>query len=352
MEIDVRQFSSDKILKHLDQVNAWFKGENPPPITIELDMTNLCNHRCSECSGWYFQNRNFDSLPLDLAKDIIRQLATARVRGLIFTGGGEPLCHPNIKEVITLAYNLGLDIGFITNGSLINEEIAMVLLQCCTWLRISLDAATAKTFEKTHGMDGNAFNKVLNSVRLLTKMKRDLGSKITIGIGYLTSDSTKDEMYDMAVLCRELGADYLQFRPLQIHNNGKFEYHRSDIKEEILRCSKESTDGYRVLYSRHKYDMMKEKNFGRNYEKCYGQQFATVITADSRMYVCCHMRGYDKYCIGDLRKNTFEEIWNSQQRKEVVESIDFRDCIPLCRDNTFNQILWNIKQHREHVNFL
>jgi len=352
MEIDVRQFSSDKILKHLDRVNAWLKGENPPSITVELDMTNLCNHRCPECSGWYFQNRNSDSLPLDLARDIIRQFAKAEVRGLIFTGGGEPLCHPHIKELVRLAYNLGLDIGFITNGSLINEEIAKILLECCTWLRVSLDAASAQTFERIHGMDGNAFNKVLNNISLLTRMKMDFKNQTTIGVGYLTSDFTKDEMYDMTVLCKKLGVDYLQFRPMQIHNNGRFEYHRTDIKKEIFRCLKQSNDGYKVLYSKHKYEMMKESNFGRYYNKCYGQQFATVIAADTRAYVCCHMRGYDKYCLGDLKKNTFEEIWNSQQRKRVIENIDFRDCVPLCRDNTFNQILWDIKQPREHVNFL
>ena len=98
--------------------------------------------------------------------------------------------------------------------------------------------------------------------------------------------------------------------------------------------------------------MMKKEDYGRSYQKCYGQQFATVIAADARVYVCCHMRGYDKYCIGNLKKNTFEKIWSSQQRKRVVENIDFHDCVPLCRDNTFNQILWNIKQPREHVNFL
>ena len=352
MGIDVRQFSSDKILKHLDLVNAWLQGENPPPITVELDVTNLCNHRCPECSGWYFQNRNSDSLSPDLAQDIIRQLAKAKVRGIIFTGGGEPLCHPDIKEIIELTYNLGLDIGFITNGSMINKEIARVLLKCCTWLRISLDAASAQVFERIHGLDGNAFSKVLNNIRMLAKMKKAWESKTTIGVGYLTSSSTKNEMYNMTMLCKDLGINYLQFRPLQIHNNGMFEYHRSDIKEEIFRCLKESTDRYKVLYSKHKYEMMREKNFGRNYEKCYGQQFATVIAADSRMYVCCHMRGNDKYCIGDLKKNTFAEIWNSQQRKKIVENIDFHDCVPLCRDNTFNQILWNIKQPREHVNFL
>jgi sulfatase maturation enzyme AslB (radical SAM superfamily) len=146
--------------------------------------------------------------------------------------------------------------------------------------------------------------------------------------------------------------DYLQFRPLQVHNNGKFEYHLADISGIINHCIAENTKKFKVLYSKHKYDMMKDKNFGRNYKECYGHQFATVIAADAKMYICCHMRGYSKYCIGDLRKNTFEEIWNSRRRQEVARSIDFRDCIPLCRDNTFNQVLWNIRQPKEHVNFL
>jgi hypothetical protein len=184
-------------------------------------------------------------------------------------------------------------------------------------------------------------------------MKSELKSGTTVGVGYLTCDYTVAEMYDMSVLCKKLEVDYLQFRPLQIHNNGRFEYHNvNNIKREIGRCLKQSSGRYRVLYSKHKYDMMKEKDYGRNYQKCFGQQFATVIAADARAYICCHMRGYDKYCIGDLKKNTFKEIWNSKQRKSVIENIDFRDCVPLCRDNTFNQILWNIKQPREHVNFL
>lgn len=352
MQMDVRQFSSDKILKHIDRVNAWLNGENPAPITVELDMTNACNHKCPECSGWYFQNRNNDSITYDLAKDIVRQLAKAKIRGIIFTGGGEPLCHAQTTNVVKLAHRLGLDIGFITNGSLINEQIGKVLLSSCTWLRFSLDAACPGTFKRVHGLDGNNFQKVINNIRLLVRMKKRLNSRTTIGVGYLTCNYTKGEMLDAAKLSKRLGVDYLQFRPMQMHNNGKFEYHSRDIAGDIDRCMKMSGNGLKVLCSKHKYDMMKDKEYGRNYKKCYGHQFATVIAADAKMYLCCHMRGFDKYCIGDLKKNTFNEIWNSSLRKKVIENIDFKDCMPLCRDNTFNQILWNIRQPKEHVNFL
>jgi radical SAM protein with 4Fe4S-binding SPASM domain len=352
MEIDVRQFSSDKILKHLDRINEWLNGDNPPPITVELDMTNICNHKCHECSGWYFKNRSQDYLPKELAIDIVTQLEKVKTRGLIFTGGGEPLCNLSTPEVVLMAKKQGLDIGFITNGSLINDTNARVLLKSCTWIRISLDAANTITFKKVHGLESIAFDNVVNNIKLLVRLKTELKSNTTIGIGYLTSDYTINEMFDMTKFSKDLAVDYLQFRPIQIHNNGNSFYHKTDIKEILIKCIKESSDKFNVVYSKHKYDMMHIENYGHNYDKCYGHQFATVIAADGKMYVCCHTRGNEKYCIGDLRKNSFEEIWNSKQRKRVAGNIDFNDCIPLCRDNTFNQILWNIKQPREHVNFL
>lgn len=349
---NVRQFSSDKILKHLDRVNEWIEGGNPPPITVELDMTNICNHRCPECVVNYFRVADKSALSRRAAKDIVRQLAKNKIRGLIFTGGGEPLCNPCTLEIVELARSLGLDLGFITNGSLLNEKSAKTILDNCTWVRVSLDAASPGVFKLMHGVDGNEFNKVVKKIELLVDAKNKLKSECTIGVGFLTCDHSVSDMVKAAILSRQLGVDYLQFRPMQIHRGGKFDYHWTDVQNEIAGCLKYSNNGFQVLYSQHKYEMAHDERFGRHYHKCYGQQFATVIAADAKAYLCCHVRGYEKYCIGDLRKNTFEEIWNSEQRKSVVENVDFKDCIPLCRDNTFNQILWNIKQPREHVNFL
>lgn len=351
-QLDVRQFSSDKILKHLDRVNEWLSGGNPFPVTVELDMTNLCNHRCPECVVNYFRVSDNDSLSLKVASNTVRQLAKNKIRGLIFTGGGDPLCNPHTLKVVELAKSKGLDLGFITNGGLINEESARVILQNCTWVRVSLDAASPGLFKLMHGMNGGEFRSLIEKIGLLVSLKKKIGSNCTIGIGFLTCDYSVSEMVKATILAKRLGVNYLQFRPMQIHHGGKFGYHWTDVEEKISKCSEYAGNDFQVLYSMHKYEMAKDPQFGRHYRKCFGQQFATVIGADAKMYICCHLRGYDKYCIGDLRKKTFKEIWNSRSRQSAISRIDFCDCIPLCRDNTFNQILWNIKQPREHVNFL
>jgi len=349
---DVKQFSSDKILKHLDIVHQWTQGGNPPPVTMELDMTNVCNHQCPECVVDYFQITDDNSLPKETAVRIVEELAGAGVKGLIFTGGGDPLCHPNTPDIVKQAKNLGMDIGFITNGELFTEESAQKILLNSLWIRVSLDAGSPEVFQKTHNKNETSFNRVIEKLELLVRIKPENRANCTIGVGFLTSQDSRKDIEQATLLCRDIGVDYIQFRPMQIHHGGRFEYNWEDVTYEIEECLKYATDGFHVLFSKHKYDMMKRQDFGRDYGKCYGHQFASVVSASGKMYLCCHLRGYEKYCLGDLKENSFMEIWNSDQRKKAVENIDFNDCIPLCRCNTFNQILWNISRPQNHANFL
>ena len=347
--IDVKQFRPDKILRHINRVNKWLKGENPAPINFELDLTNVCNHKCKECVCDYFQSGDKSYLTQEQAENYITQLAKAGAKSVVFTGGGEPLCHKDVIDIVYHAEIYNLDIGFITNGELLTDDISDALVNSCKWIRISLDAATPEVYEKTHGRGSEVFNKVLDNIKRLVKFK---SSSCTVGIAFLTTKYSQHEMSSASKIGKELGVDYIQYRPMQLHVDGKFEYDKTDISDVIDICRAYSTDNYEVLFSKHKYDMMKEKNWGRDYDVCHGQQFATVIAADAKMYICCHLRGHGKYCIGDLSKNSFQHIWNSDRRKQVVDSIDFKDCIPLCRCNTFNRYLWKIKQPIKHENFL
>lgn len=355
--MDVRQFSSDKILGHLDRVEEWLRAGVSPPVTWELDMTNICNHRCPWCFGYYQREDNRQSLKLKEAENIISQIKKFGGRGLTFTGGGEPLCNSHTLEAVEYTRSIGLDIGFITNGTLIDKKSAGIILKNCSWVRISLDAATADSFKFSHGMQKDVFGTVLDNIRILVKQKQRLNSKCTVGIGYLTSGKTKKEIQKFALLCRDLGVDYAQYRPLLSYfGQGGIDYSRKEQKEivrEIEKALKLSQGKiYQVLYSKHKYDNIKNSQIQRPYQKCHGHNFAAVISADKKMYLCCHFRGIEKYCLGDLGKNSLKEIWHSQKRKEVYENIDLSKCPSLCRCDTFNAVLWNIKQEKVHPNFI
>ena len=328
-------------------------------------MTNVCNQKCPHCFGFY-PERDQARICLDEAKRIIEQIVKAGARGMTFTGGGDPLVNPATPEAVAYAASLGIDVGFITNAQSLKAQTAEILLRSCVWLRVSVDAASAEIFHKTHGMGPEQYEQVLANVRMLVRLKRELGSRTTLGIGFLTSPETKQDIHAFGALGKSLGVDYAQYRPLlRRQGEAEIDYSDSGILDEMLRARRDfSDDSYRVVCSEHKYRLIAERQLDRSYRKCYGQNFATVIGADKKMYVCCHMRGIEKYVIGDLEKASVEEIWNSEHRKKVADSVDFRDCPPLCRCDSFNNILWDIKdggqtldsapseQEWEHKNFI
>lgn len=350
----INQFASSKILKHIERISQWEKSGISKPITYELDMTNVCNCRCHFCFGFFNQKKYQVSINIENAKNILRQIKQFGGKAVTFTGGGEPLCNKDTLKAVEYAKKIGLDVGFITNGILLNKENIRIIVKNCTWVRVSLDAATRETYLISHGMNSNTFDNVLKNIKLLTDEKVKQKSLITIGVGFLTYDKTEKEIVDFAKLAKILNVDYAQYRPLlKRFDEKEFNVKNQDnIIDSIKKAQEYSTNKFSVVSSIHKYEVISSKDYKRQYDICYGHNFATVIAADMKMYLCCHMRGRAKYCIGDLNKNTLKEIWNSKQRKKVYESIDFKDCPLLCRCDSFNTILYNIKKDITHVNFL
>ncbi len=342
-----KQFSSDKILNHLYTVTEWLAGDNPFPITVELDLTNKCNHNCPGCIGG--RCGRDEELSLGDISSVIAQLATLGCKGLIFTGGGEPLCSPYLLRAMKQASST-MDVGLITNGSLLHMSSCETLLDRCTWIRISLDAGSSEMHRRTHGTVD--FAQVIANIAMLVSLKKIIGSTCTIGLGYLTGKGTNDpqDMMDFVDGAVSLGVDYAQFRPFLSTNNTEdfSDFTPIDFAPYIAKGNNKTE----ILCSKHKYDSMSNKDTTRAYDKCYGQQFATVISATGDMYLCCHGRGIESMVIGNIRDNSISDIWYSEKRRRVVDSIVLDKCPLLCRADTFNTILWSIKSEKKHVNFL
>jgi len=202
---------------------------------------------------------------------------------------------------------------------------------------VSLDAGTPEMYLKTHGID--CFASVVANMAYLPC------GNATTGAGFLTNDETMGDMQTATKIVKDAKLNYIQFRPF---HGAKFDLVR--FYDEFKKCQLLADGKIDVLYSANKYDNMGDKPFP--YGECYGHNFTTVIGADFKVYLCCHMRGNVKYCLGDLNDYSFEQIWSSKRRKDVVDSIDFKDCVPFCRCDAFNRDLWNLKQPVKHRNFL
>ena len=104
------------------------------PIHVQWMPTNKCNLNCKFCSC---SERN-KSLEMDItkAKAVIQELSGLGCKAVTVTGGGEPLCHPQIVEMLECFAEHDIAIGLVTNGTLINK-LDKKTLSLLTWCRIS-----------------------------------------------------------------------------------------------------------------------------------------------------------------------------------------------------------------------
>ena len=94
------------------------------PLIVSLEITTQCNLNCPHCLAE--AGSEGENLPIDLALSIIDESANIGVNDLIL-GGGEPLLYENFFKVCEYAIVRGLNLSFVTNGTLIPENISSLM---------------------------------------------------------------------------------------------------------------------------------------------------------------------------------------------------------------------------------
>lgn len=103
------------------------------PTNINLDLTSKCNWKCSFCSIHNEFNKRRSSDGFQSSKKIKKIIDKINSAGVfeVTLFGGEPSLHPELVEITKYAYQTGLNIGFVSNGSRLDknriEEISRYL---------------------------------------------------------------------------------------------------------------------------------------------------------------------------------------------------------------------------------
>ena len=332
----------NKLFYHGEKVSELLETGDTTPVTWELDPTNLCNHDCIGCYAKGAGGRaNNESIGLKEGKNYIDQICELNTKAISFTGGGDPMINKDTPEFIRYSKSKGLDVGMVTNGTIFSDESIDTVIKNNSWIRVSLDAGSDKVYSiirRVPSPGPAGLDKAIKNLAKLSARKKELNSDCTIGAGFLTSELTNPDMIAATKMCRDAGIDYISFRPF----HGDY-----TIPDDIKKCREMETDSFKVHFSEFKYD----SKYTKQYTVCRGQSFSGVINVH-KVFVCCHLRGVTKYELGDLRENSLSEIWHSEKRKHIVNNIDFRDCIALCKLDCVNRQLHHIRKKPQHTNFI
>lgn len=104
------------------------------PVHVQWFPTNRCNLNCSFCSCSGRDKRL--QMKLSDAQRVIHDLADLGCRAVTITGGGEPLCHPELPQMIRCFDECGISVGLVSNGLLLDRLDALTLSKIM-WCRLS-----------------------------------------------------------------------------------------------------------------------------------------------------------------------------------------------------------------------
>ena len=359
-------YSSLKIFHHKEALDSLTRREQRAPIYIRLKPTNFCNHHCAYCTygsgdtDQKTENRDSiehrDMIPWDKLQEIIADMGAMGGKALTFSGGGEPLTYPHIREAVQQVKSYGIDLSLITNGQLLKGEIAEEFYSA-KWVRISFDAPLAPVYSSLRRIPESSFHKVCENIRSFAQNK---DKDCVLGVNFVISKANCDYVYEAAVLLKDLGVDNVKFAAV-VENEPHYHFDIKDkVIEQLHRAQKELTvsadgmeKGFRII-NNYENDWM-DKNFtAQPFETCYTCRLITVIAADQRVYLC-HTRAYDSQAVvGDLRNQSLREMWFSGTTKKRLEELQpKRDCRNFCVYEERNLLIQSyFDTDMRHVNFI
>jgi len=127
------------------------------PYFIDWAITAKCNLNCRHCRG-----TAKDGLSTEKAKKLIAEIAELKPGWVIFSGG-EPLLRDDLFELLALMQRNQLEAHLSTNGTLLTPQIIATLKQLGVRVMISIDGATAQTYEAIR--HGASFDRVVEAAQ-------------------------------------------------------------------------------------------------------------------------------------------------------------------------------------------
>lgn len=309
VQLEARRFCEKEIKRTGDE----FKH-------MHLYLTNKCNLRCPHC---YMFSGIADKEELKTF-EIVKLFRDFRDFGgsNVTLSGGEPTIRPDFDELVKEAFDLGLKVRVLTNGSLWNEQKIEALSPMLDSIQISIDGYSEESNSKVRG-EGH-FEKAINTIDLL--LNKGVNLSIAITPPYV---ELKDHLKDYAEFAIDLANNYKDKNILVKFSEGLLN------GRDGCPTPSDNQDYFNSIQE------LRRRLHGENYEiisfaqainhdiimdNCMFGVFAIASNGD--VYMCA--RTADLKSVANVRTHSFYEIVKISKAAEQSTRIDLlrpcRDC--------------------------
>lgn len=308
-------------------INHYF----PAPLLVNLEITKRCNLRCIHCNIRKTPETYSDIINKEFSTSEVKQIVDSlKVLGTkyISISGGEPFLRKDIFELIEYIKNNGFGLHISSNGLLIKEDVANRINDLgLDTISISLDAVNPELHDKIRGVK-YAFDMAIEAIKNLKNCK---DRHIQIGISPIITDVNLDDLPKLVDFAKDLGVDAIRFQPWHIslgHNETETMLNiKTDRLENLDNIIEQVIDRTKKcgIYTNSDTYLRGVKKYFQDKERidveCFAGSFTCNIDWLGNVVACAFISH-----IGNVREESFGDIWNSQRFNDVRRDITKGNC--------------------------
>lgn len=326
------RISQDKLNHYysriLQEMALRTKGSFGRPTSVIVLLTNRCIARCIHCHSW--------KLPVDSPEMTTREWERVfdelrKWLGPVFVAitGGETLLRKDSIHLANYASKLGFWVKFLTNGYLMNPEVAEQLIRSgVKRIEISLDGSRAEIHDKVRGRD-DFFSRVTEGLKALVEEKNRQKRDIKIWAKTTVMSLNLEDLPAIAKLAGTLeldGVEYQAVEPIyyseQLNDPGWFENNPlwvtdlEKLSEMVQQLRRLKNQGYPIVNTDENLSLIEEyfyaprrlthKIQSHDYQKKYGQCRSWIgglqIRPDGGLKMCHWMTPFANAKDGNLKQ--------------------------------------------------
>lgn len=337
------KYSDHKIVHFPQKLESLRTGIVTAPIYVRVKPINKCCHDCFFCvynkenSNMHDNMDRADMLSTNKLFEILDDFKDMGVKALTYSGGGEPLMHPHIVDVLNKTKENNIDLSILTNAQLLSGDRAKALKDA-KWVRVSMDYCTAEQFTASRGGNPKMFDNILENLHNFATIKNP---DCDLAVNFIITKENHKDIANVAKLLKEAKVDNVRFSPVWLIDF--IAYHQPLIEEVKSRLAFArglfQTDTFKIYDS---YNITPEV-INRKYIKCFIMQTVPVIGADYNVYTC-HNKSYtNEACIGSIKDQSFKQLWFSEQTKKFFDSFNPQEyCRCQCANDKKNLFMHDL----------
>jgi MoaA/NifB/PqqE/SkfB family radical SAM enzyme len=323
--------------RYFESVERRSTAPEQAPVCLYLETTNRCNLLCTTCPRTYEELEPPADMSWELFTSIVDQVPN--LQRAVLHGVGEPMLVKNLAKMVRYLKDRSTYVLFNTNGTVLNEKNGRALIDArLDELRVSLDAANAKSYLAVRGKD--YFKRILKNVRAFRELQVREGKELPRVSAWLTGlKETIAELPEFVKVAADVGVREVYLQRLVFFDKDAIGLARPDQalyehlnREEAVQLEAASNLAkslgmtFSASGAASEPGMsLKRQNEDSPWSMCRRPWTVMYFTANGRALPCCiapfSQRGYENYTLGDATQQSLREIWNGPAYASFREAL-------------------------------